>query len=482
MAKHAKRAVIYTRISKADRYDTAALTRQDVDGRELCDEEGWEVVGVFSDHSLSAYNNKVKRDGFDQGLAMITNGEADVLVAWAVDRVTRRVDVGLDLRNTAEEHGTLIATTKGERFDCSKAAGRKGFMEAVNDAEYESAKISERTRRSLAARAEAGRMAGGYARNRRPFGYVSVRTFMDYEGRSAETESMEVVEAEAIVYRDLVERALKGETLYSLTHWLRANVDQPTGTRAWKNTTVASMLRSPTYAGMRSSGGKLHKAVWPAIIDVDTHLALVAVLSRPAAVRRGKGLLSGMVKCATCKTTLVRMAARGRNGGFLYGCSHANGGCGRVHMMAAKAETEVVERLLDMVVEAFPSGEVVRHSTTKVEAGPTHEELDARAAMLLSMLSEGELNRDEYNTAKAKVEAERVNARRSVSRSKVIGRMNPLQPRKWWDAQTLDFQRTVLAMFVERVEIHPANGRNNVPANERVKLTPTKRVDLALAA
>ena len=86
----APRAIVYTRISQDQTGEKAGVSRQEEACRQLCAARGYEVLRVESDNSISAWSN-VPRPAFERALAAARAGECDVIVAYALDRLTRNM-------------------------------------------------------------------------------------------------------------------------------------------------------------------------------------------------------------------------------------------------------------------------------------------------------------------------------------------------------------------------------------------------------
>src|SRR5947209_12229530 len=82
-------AVIYVRQSLDREGNRQAVERQLQACQELCDRRGWITIDPIEDNDVSA--SKGKRDGYDKLLQRIEQGEVNVVVAWAVDRLTRKL-------------------------------------------------------------------------------------------------------------------------------------------------------------------------------------------------------------------------------------------------------------------------------------------------------------------------------------------------------------------------------------------------------
>jgi len=296
------RALIYTRISQDQSGEGAGVARQEEACRQLAASRGWTVVGVESDNSISAYTGK-ERPGFERALAAVQAGEADVLVAWAIDRLTRSIR---DLLRMIDL-GVQVTTANGE-VDLTTATGR---MVATIIAAVAAAEVEQKAARQVLANRQKA-LAGGRTKGVRPFGY--------------EDDGVTVREGEAAAIREAARDVLDGATLSSVARAWRERGFRPAQRRGgeqtdWSVGGVKYVLRSPRYIGKRVYRGEIvGDAAWGPILDVDTFERLRRKLDDPARLvqpgrKRGglrpENLLSSFATCGACGGR-VRADSRGR--------------------------------------------------------------------------------------------------------------------------------------------------------------------------
>src|SRR5699024_4683255 len=111
--------------------------RQEEACRALCEARGWAVTEVVRD-AQSAYEQDKQRPGWTRVLRMVEDGQADRIVAWALDRITRSM---LDLEHLiemTERTGVAVTTVSGDidlNSDIGRMIGR--ILSAVARAEVE---------------------------------------------------------------------------------------------------------------------------------------------------------------------------------------------------------------------------------------------------------------------------------------------------------------------------------------------------------
>jgi DNA invertase Pin-like site-specific DNA recombinase len=127
------------------------------------EEKGWTIFAVERDVASGANRNQA---GLDRALSMVERSEADVLLAHALDRISRDQNYqGLVLSEA--EHAVVIWDSTTEDIDNTPTD--KILRAVIGDkAELELLKIAEPTNRGKQARVESGKYNVGC---RAPFGY-----------------------------------------------------------------------------------------------------------------------------------------------------------------------------------------------------------------------------------------------------------------------------------------------------------------------
>src|SRR5690606_10504969 len=132
---------IYLRISD-DRDGTQTATERQ---REACEAfaatHGLVVADVFEDVDTSAYRRGVTRPEFERLLTAVAEKHIDGVLAWKVDRITRRMRDFVRLDEACEEVGGFIVTVT-DGIDTRTPTGRfvaellvaQGRMESSNTA------------------------------------------------------------------------------------------------------------------------------------------------------------------------------------------------------------------------------------------------------------------------------------------------------------------------------------------------------------
>ncbi len=147
------RAIGYVRVSTGGQVESGAgLDAQ----REALTAEaarrGWELT-IVADEGLSA--STMKRPALIDALSRLDRGEADVLMASKLDRVSRSVtDFARLLERASTKKWRLVLLDLG--VDTSTPAGEFVANTIANSAQYERRLIGQRTKEGLAAKKAAG--------------------------------------------------------------------------------------------------------------------------------------------------------------------------------------------------------------------------------------------------------------------------------------------------------------------------------------
>jgi site-specific DNA recombinase len=321
------RAFVYTRQSLDRTGLGAAVERQREDCLKLCAERGWTVVEKFSDNDVSASSTR-PRPQYQRMLAAIEAREAEVVVAWHVDRLTRKLTELEALIELSSRTGVRIATVTGD-LDLTTDAGRLVGRILASVARGEVERKGARQKRAQQQAAQQGRPAGG----RRAFGYGA--------------DGVTVDRREAKYLRAAYQGLLEGRSLKGLAaDWNGAGVLTTMG-NAWTHSVVRRTLLNPRYAGRRTYRGEVvGPGTWTALVDEDTFDAASALLTLPER-RTTTGnarlyLLPGLARC-WCGSDV--MTGRSRSNKRSYDCRKSKHLSRAAEPIDELVEAVVIERL-----------------------------------------------------------------------------------------------------------------------------------------
>lgn len=449
-----KRAAIYCRISDARDGDTAGVDRQEKDARKLCRERGYTVAEVFIDNSVSAFSGR-KRPEYDRMMAAAKDGNVEVIVTYAADRLYRRL---ADLERLVTELGDIhVETVRSGEVDLTTADGRMTARILGSVSQHESEKKGERISRAYRERAECGQFGGGQRR----FGYNGSMT--------------ELVPDEARELRQAYERIADGWSLRSVVRDLNdRDVRTPSG-KPWVNQTIRSMLLRPANGGHATYKGQLFegRGKAPAIVDTALWAQVHAILTDPTR-RLNVGapritLLSGIAVCGVCDGT-VRASQR-QHGRTTYRCydgAHVTRGRDKLDEYVTAAVLAFLDKNRAKIQrKARRSG--TTDPNTIAEATRLRRELER----LPRLLAAGELDASAFAAADAAVRERLALAEAQIAASSDRAATSALLSKddlaKAWDGLDIDGKRAVLKEVIDAVVIG-RSPKDNRRAMETVQI------------
>lgn len=275
------RAVLYLRQSTY-REESISLELQETAGRDHCARHGYEVVDVLADPGVTG--RTWKRPAVQKAMAMLENGDADVIVLWRWSRLSRnRKDWALAADRADVAGGRIESAT--EPNDVATAAGRfaRGVMTEL--AAFESERIGEQWRDVQASRVARGLPPGG----KLPWGW-----------RWSSHGPAEVDPERGPVIAEAYRRYLAGAGGRELARWLNSTGHRPMHRDTWHGATVLQLLDSPVHAGLITYRGQTHPGAHEGVVDEATWRAYRAERARRREGREAKRryLLSGTAVCS----------------------------------------------------------------------------------------------------------------------------------------------------------------------------------------
>ena len=183
--------------------------------------------------AASGYN--LDRPGIERLRGLLREGGADVVVAYAVDRLSRNQNHISVLFDEVEQAGARLEFVT-EKFE-DTAIGRFILAARAFIAEVEREKIAERTMRGKAERARQGRIPQGTGKGIYGYRY------------NQETGQREIQEAQAATVRTIFEPFCNGEGCSRIAGQLSREGVRALGGGEWHPLTVRRMLLNETYTG-----------------------------------------------------------------------------------------------------------------------------------------------------------------------------------------------------------------------------------------
>jgi DNA invertase Pin-like site-specific DNA recombinase len=204
MTKAIQTAAIYGRISTAD-------GRQDVESqmiqlRDYCQRQGWTIAQEFVDHASGKRSDN--RRQFQAMLTAASRREFDVLVTWALDRLSREgVLETFEHIKRLKGFGVEYESYTEPQFRTSGPAGELMLAVSAWIAQMERQRIAARTRAGMErVRREGTRSGKAIGRPRKIMDRLKVRE-MHRQGKSLRQIAVEVGTSHATIVRALAATA-----------------------------------------------------------------------------------------------------------------------------------------------------------------------------------------------------------------------------------------------------------------------------------
>jgi DNA invertase Pin-like site-specific DNA recombinase len=447
------RAVIYARVSLDKTGEQASVERQIEACQALAVARGWDVVAVHTDNSISAYSDKV-RPGWEQILGMVERGEIETIIAWHVDRMTRSMHELERLILLAEGHGVGVATATGD-IDLTTDTGRMVARILAAVARQEVERKAARQKLANAQRAAQGRKTNGT----RPLGY--------------ERDQVTIREPEAALIREAARSVLAGVPVSQVAkEWRARGVLTATGSKGgeerpgtWGSSAVRTLLKNPRYIGARVYLGEIvAEDAWPAVLDLETHEALLALFNDPSrrprepeggfAGANAQNLLSGIARCWKCKGP-INAAPKGHNRAVdVYRCRK---GC--VQQRRDRVDL-YVERLVANRLASADLAELAADVVDETEASELREragKIRRRLSFVMDQYMSELLSEEEWTRASASARAQLAEVEERLKRvargTALDGLIGVPDAEVAWKALELGRKRAALEHMTKHIEI-----------------------------
>ncbi|MEU4155734.1 recombinase family protein [Actinoplanes sp. NPDC026670] len=347
------RAIIYLRMSLDKSGEGAGLERQEQACRALALARGWDVVAVIDD-TISATDWRLDdRPGWQRVVKTIEAGEADLVVAWHLDRVTRSMKDLEVLIEMAIERNIGLATATGD-IDLTTDVGRMvaRILAAVATAEGE----RKAARQILASDQRIAKGKPNWIRV--PFGFNKDGSHNEEQAAAIKKAYQDVAAGKTLsaVAREWNEAGFRTSAPSqeeTRPRQPRRRAYDPTG--QWSIVALRFLLRQPRNMGMITLYGEvMGPAAWEPIIDEATWRKVDQMLAdreRPDWVG-GKlaNLLSAIAHCGVCGGPV---RATKKKGEPFYMCAgvarEPELGRGHTQLPIDYADGQVVHRLISQM-------------------------------------------------------------------------------------------------------------------------------------
>ena len=238
-------AAIYARVSSEQQREEHTIASQTAVLIEFAKSHDLEVPKewVFEDEGFSGAI--LERPGLERVRDLAAEGQIQVVLAYAPDRLSRKYAYQILLIEEFARHGVetlFVRAPQGASAEDQLVVQFQGMI-----AEYERAQILERSRRGKRHRAQAGEVS---VLSGAPYGYRYIRK------ADAAPASYAVIEAEARVVQAVYEMyTVAGLSIGAIARRLNAEgIPTRKQSARWERSVVWAMLRNPAYRGAAAFG------------------------------------------------------------------------------------------------------------------------------------------------------------------------------------------------------------------------------------
>jgi site-specific DNA recombinase len=427
------------------------------------EQHGWKIVQWFEDLDISGRKFE-QRPALQTMLTALDSCKA--VIVYRLDRFTREPRHYYPMVYSLQETGVqLHDASEGQFFPGPELEFIRGIKVLVGW--MESQNIGKRMRDAHARIAREGKFHGGYI----PFGY---RLGPDGHGIVPDPD-------EAAIVLQIHERYQRGWGMHSIAKWMNEQRIPTRGGGPWYTSHISSILAAPAHVGARKvDDGLVITGAIPPIMDLETwertqQMRAARTYNLARGRKNSRHLLdSRHVRCSGCGGAM-HYKSHPRDEWSLYRCRRGTlSACDVRCTISARELDEIVsERILK-----YMRGVPAKRRQTKQEPDLTTAQQQIQAtrdalSRLAVMRATGEIDADEHQSARAKLQAQLEAAQRRVERAaQSVEREAQIQVREafWrdlgnltreqWKLLPISAQRDIAHLLIERVIVYP---KGNVP-------------------
>ena len=319
------RCAIYTRVSTNDNLekDFTSLDSQRESGESYITSqksEGW-ILSPEHYNDAGFTGGNTDRPALQKLITDIKAGLIDCVVVYKVDRLSRSLlDFSQLLEFFDKSHVAFVSVT--QHFNTNTSMGRLTLNILLSFAQFEREIISERTRDKMGAAKKKGKWIGG-------------RPLLGYDIDRIQ-HKLVVNPSEAKLVKEIFDLYLKEKSLIRVAMILNrkgstskrhvAESGRVFGGLEFRNTSIELIIKNPTYTGQVHYRGVLYPGEHEAIINEETYHQAQEILveNRPFDRQRKRakctGLLSGILRCKTCNSSMYNTYQVKDNKRYVYYC------------------------------------------------------------------------------------------------------------------------------------------------------------------
>ena len=449
------------------RYSSEKQTEQSIEGqervcREFCSRNGYDVVDVYVDRALSAFENAEKRAAFQKMIADAGKNRFEAIIVYKLDRFSRNRYDSAIYKNKLKKCGVRVISATEPLSDSPEGIILEAMLEAM--AEYYSQELSQKIKRGMHESAVKHKHLGGHT----PLGY------------KVEDHRLVLDPVTAPLVKQAFEMYADGHMLTEICKLFNDRGIKTSKGAAFNKCSFHSIFKNERYIGVYNTAGIREEGVIPAIVDEDL---FQRVQDRMAYYKHAPGtgkatvdyMLSGKAYCGHCGTLLLGSCGTSKTGEryYYYICgNHKNQKCDKKNIRKERLERAVLEDAKEMLTPAnieiladlcMKAVEEENNKNTDVAAVQAEiADLDKRIANLTSLAEQtGDIEQIATRIGVLSAEKKSALKRLKTAQNSTI----PLQKETivWWLSQFVSgsiddpvFARLLIDLVVNSVIVYDA--------------------------
>lgn len=300
------RVGIYVRVSTNNQVEDGYSIGEQTDKlKKYCDIKDWENPIIYTDGGYSG--SSLNRPGIERLVHDVKKHKIDTVIVYKLDRLSRSQKDTLFLIEDVFNANDCNFISLNENFDTSTAFGKAMIGILSVFAQLEREQITQRMQMGRVGRAKAGYFNGSVV----PFGY------------NYKDGLLVVNEGEASVVNRIFQLYLDGNGILKIANILN-DEGHPYRDNLWNLNIIRNILKRRTYVGEVSFKKQWYPGLQEPIIDKETFDEVQKQYDRRSIEGmeksnntrpfRAKYMLSGLIRCGKCGSSLEIQVTKRANG------------------------------------------------------------------------------------------------------------------------------------------------------------------------
>lgn len=394
---------LYCRKStEGDERQALSLPAQERELKELAIKEGLIIEKIYKESKSARIPNK--RLLFKEMLERIRKGDAQGIICWAINRLSRNWQEGGELMQMLTEGIVKEIITPDKRIDIDNTNDIVLGVEFGQSSQF-SKELSKNVKRGLREKYEKGQ----YPRSAPNF-YINVG--INKFDRNIAPDPKISKHFEPWVDYILESNA----SLQQATNWLNERGIKTNKGKTFKKSSVHRMLQNPVYCGIYKYSDLPEKdGDWDPLISKNKYRKLQSVLGikrKPQFYSHAKGY-KGLILCKHCGCSIT-CSHKIKNGKsyIYYHCTKKRGKCPQPYITEQNLEDQIFENITEIqidkeglneclsLIKKKHTFEVKNHKGRKNEYHTKQLEIDKMINVLIDMRLKKQIDQDTYETKK----------------------------------------------------------------------------------